>query len=93
MSNVSGGPYDGDLTIGKAAAHAARYVTEHQVGVVGRGRCWEVLLGPSDPPTWDTCTEWGRSSTPDGAWRWALAALLDDTPAGTDPVTPQLAAS
>ena len=86
-------PYDGDLTIGKAAAAAKRYVTEHQTGYANGEpgeRCWEVLLGPIDPPTWDNLAEWGRGATSDEAWRWALAALLepDPPPAGTDPVTP-----
>lgn len=79
-------PYDGDLTIGKALADAKRYVTEGPTSTV-TGRCYEVLLGPLDPPTWDTATEWGRGADAETAWRWVLAALLLEPP-GTDPVTP-----
>lgn len=82
-------PYDGDLTIGKALAGAKRYITEHQTGYANGepgDRCWEVLLGPLDPPTWDTATEWGRGPTLEDAWRWVLAALLIEP--DTDPMTP-----
>jgi hypothetical protein len=93
-------PYDGDLDFGKQVAESLRYVTEHQTGYANGepgDRCWEVLLGPLDPPTWDNLSEWGRGATSDEAWRMVLAALLEPPPEapdepGTDPVTPELAA-
>ena len=56
------------------------------VAAITAGGDVEVLLGPLDPPTWDTATEWGRGPTLEDAWRWVLAALLIEP--DTDPMTP-----
>ena len=77
--------YDGDLTIGKAAAGARSYVTENTLHTEDGTPYVEVLLGPLDPPTWDTATVWGRGPDDETAWRYALAAVLEPD---TDPVTP-----
>lgn len=74
--------YDGDLTIGMAAASAAQHVTEAVMHATDGTPFTEVLLGPLDPPTWDTATIWGRGPDPETAWRHALGALLEPR---TDP--------
>lgn len=77
--------YDGDLTIGMATAAASSHVTESLHHTEDGTPFHEVLLGPLDPPTWDTATVWGRGADNETAWRYALAAILEPEPR-TDPL-------